>query len=167
MVFWARAAIQANPELVQHLLPIAEERFADAEAAYLRGTPTGTVYLAGFVVEMVLKHATLRTWGLGPHDFVQPALAPARARLKLWLGDVPHESYHSMQFWALSLRETFRHKRGCVPRHVSEAVQRACLLHPAWLVALRYRASMLQRREAEEFLSRVAWFRTKANAIWR
>jgi hypothetical protein len=167
MMFWARAAIQANPEMVEHLLPAARERLADAQAAYVGGSPTGTVYLAGFVVEMVLKHATLRTWGLGPQDFLQPALAPARARLNLWLGEVPHESYHSMEFWALSLRETFRHRRGQVPRQVNQAVQRACLLHSAWTVAMRYRASFLQRSDAEEFLSRAGWFKANADAIWR
>lgn len=153
--------------MVQHLVPAARERLGDAQAALTSGSPTGSVYLAGYGVEMVLKHAVLRTEGLPPYAFVRDALAPARARLGVWLGRVDHESYHSLEFWALLLRETFRHRRGAVPVHIMEAVRAACRLHEGWQVALRYRSAMVASPDAEEFLREAGWFPSRANELWR
>ena len=153
--------------MVQDLLPAARERLSDARAALVHGSPTGSVYLAGFVVEIVLKHATFRAQGLGPHDLVQPALAPVRARLNHWLGPVPYESYHSLDFWALALRETVRNRRGALHDRLIQAVRRAQLLHKAWLVALRYQSSLLPARDAEEFLGAAGWFSKNALSIGR
>jgi hypothetical protein len=167
LMFLTRSLIEHNPEMLQHLLPAADERFGDAAAALISGSPTGCVYLAGYVVEMVLKHAALRTEGLRPNEPVQPALAPARARVRLWLGDVAHESYHSIQFWALALRETWRHRRGEVPKLIAEATRRAMHLHGGWIVAVRYRSNLVQQLDAKEFLARAGWYRACALDLWR
>lgn len=72
--------------MVQDLVPAAHERLGDAQAALTSGSPTGSVYLAGYSVEMVLKHAAFRAEGLQPYAYVRDALAPARGRLNVWLG---------------------------------------------------------------------------------
>lgn len=153
--------------MVQQLVPAARERLGDAHAALTTGSPTGSVYLAGYGVEMVLKHAALRTEGLPPHATVRDALAPARGRLGAWLGPIEHESYHSLEFWALLLRETFRHRRGAVPALVKSAVQSACHLHQCWQVALRYRSALVAGPDAKEFLRMAGWFPSHANELWR
>jgi hypothetical protein len=166
-MFLARSAILQDPEMLQHLLPAAKERLGDATAVLISGSPTGCVYLAGYVVEMVLKQAVLRTEGLEPQALVQPALAPTRARMRLWLGNVDHESYHSMKFWALALRETWRYRQGTVPDLISEATKRALALHTGWMVAVRYRSALIQKPDAMEFLSRAGWYQTRALDLWR
>ena len=47
--------------MVQDLIPAGRERLGDAQAALIHGSPTGAVYIGGYCVEMVLKHAALRT----------------------------------------------------------------------------------------------------------
>ena len=164
---WVRAAIDAQPEMVQGLVPAARERLGDAQAALTSGSATGCVYLAGYGIEMVLKHAALRTEGHNIYDVVRDALRPARERLGLWLGAVDPESYHSLEFWALLLRETFRNRKGGVPGNITEAVRRACRLHEGWRVALRYHASMISVADAQEFLRDAGWFGARADELWR
>lgn len=154
--------------MVQDLVPAALERFGDAQAALISGSPTGSVYLAGYSVEMVLKHAAFRVDGLQPYDYVRDALAPARSRLKIWLGrPIEHDSYHSLKFWALLLRETHLHRRGAVPSKVSSIVQAACLLHECWQVALRYRSAMISLPDAQSFLRNAGRFPAKSDELWR
>jgi hypothetical protein len=164
---WVRTAIEAQPEMVQGLVPAGRERLGDAQAVLTGGSATGSVYLAGFCVEMVLKHAALRTEGLQPFSSVRDSLAPARGRLEHWLGPVEHESYHSLEFWALLLRETFRHRKGNVPAHIGHAVGRACQLYQGWLVALRYHSAMISTTDAQEFLRAAGWFGARAHELWR
>ena len=153
--------------MVQQLLPAARERHGDAQAALANGSPTGAVYLAGYTVEMALKHSCLRTEGVALYEHVPPALAPARARLRLWLGEVPHDGYHSLEFWGLLLRETHRHRRGRVPKLVATAAGKAAKLHQCWMVALRYRSGLLQSNDARQFLQEGGWFLAHANELWR
>ena len=122
---------------------VAHERLGDAQAALTCGSPTGTVYLAGYSIEMVLKHAAFRAEGEPPFAFVRDALAPAPGRLNVWLGPVEHDGYQSLEFWALLLRETHRHRRGAVSANVSAVIRTACRLHECWQVALRYRSAMV------------------------
>jgi hypothetical protein len=166
-VHWVRSSLLSNPEMVQQLVPAAQERLGDAQAALTTGSPTGSVYLAGYGIEMVLKHAALRTEGLPPHAPVRDALAPARARLRVWLGPIDHESYHSLEFWALLLRETFRHRRGAVPATIASAARTACRLHQCWQVSLRYRSTMVASPDATEFLRSAGWFTSHADELWR
>lgn len=153
--------------MLQDLIPAARERFGDAQACVVSGSPTGAVYLAGYCVEMTLKHAALRAEGLRPFDQVRDALAPARARLTAWLGPVEHETYHSLEFWALLLRETFRNRRGNVPALIQQASRRAARLHHGWRVALRYYERMIPTADAEAFLREAGWFTAKAEELWR
>jgi hypothetical protein len=67
--------------MLQQLVPAGRERLGDARATLADGSSTGSVYLAGYCVEMVLKHAALRTEGCRVNGLVRDALAPARARL--------------------------------------------------------------------------------------
>jgi hypothetical protein len=164
---WVRAELEAQPEMVQDLVPAGRERLGDAQAVLTGGSATGSVYLAGFCVEMILKHAALRTEGLQPYESVRASLAPARGRLLQWLGPVDHESYHSLEFWALLLRETFRHRRGDVPAHIAQAVRRASQLHQGWAVALRYHSAMVSVADAQEFLRAAGWFGARAHELWR
>ena len=164
---WIRSALRLQPEMVQDLVPAAHERLGDAQAALTSGSPTGTVYLAGYSIEMVLKHAAFRAEGLPPFAFVRDALAPARGRLNVWLGPVDHDSYHSLEFWALLLRETHRHRRGAVPANVSAAIRTACRLHECWQVALRYRSAMVSVPDAQAFLREAGRFPARSDELWR
>jgi hypothetical protein len=166
-MYWVRAAIEAQPEMVQELVSAGRERLGDAQAVLTGGSATGSVYLAGFGVEMVMKHAALRAAGFRPDAIVRDSLALARGRLEKWLGPVDHESYHSLEFWALLLRETFRHRKGNVPAHIAQAVKRACHLHQGWLVDLRYHSGMVSVADAREFLLAASWFGAKAHELWR
>lgn len=157
----------AQPEMVQDLVPAARERLGDAQAALASGSPTGSVYLAGYSVEMVLKHAAFRAEGLQPYAYVRDALAPARGRLNAWLGPVDHDAYHSLEFWALLLRETHRHRRGEVPANVSIAIRAACRLHECWQVALRYRSAMVSVPDAQSFLREAGRFPSRSDELWR
>jgi hypothetical protein len=164
---WVRAALVSQPEMIQHLLPAATERFGDAQAVLAGGSATGSVYIGGYCVEMVLKHAALRAEGLPPFALVRDALAPARARLRAWLGGVEHDGYHSLEFWALLLRETFRHRHGSVPERVGAVVRAACRLHEGWQVALRYRSEMISETDARTFLRDAGRFPARDHDLWR
>ncbi len=166
-MFYARAAIESDPEMVQHLLPAARERYRDAQAAIVSGSATGCVYLGGYAVEMILKHATLRVHGLRPDTPLRGVFSPVRARLQVVLGDIEYENYHSLEFWALALREHWRIRAGRVPKVVYQAVQRATILHTAWMVDIRYREALIQPPDAKEFLSSVGWFLANEGELWR
>jgi len=164
-MFPARDFIRQNPETVQDLLPAGLARHAEARAL-VEAHPTGATYLAGYAVEMVLKHAALRTEGLLPHVPVFATLPAARQRLRVWLGDVDHDGYHSLEFWSLLLRETFRHRRGEVPALVAQASRRAALLHHGWSVALRYRDGIVSGVDAAELVSAAGWFVAQQEDLW-
>lgn len=129
--------------------------------------PTAAVYLAGYVVECVMKHAALRVCGSALYGAVWSALRPMRARMELWLGTIGHEAFHSLEFWALGLREAWRHERGEVPAVVSQATQRACACHHGWRVSMRYRSNLISELDARDFLARAVWFRANGDALWR
>ena len=168
IVYWARDPLHSRPELVQDLIPAAQERFYDAQAAFTHGSPTGSVYLAGYCVEMVLKHAALRVDCVRPYANVRDALAPARAHLDRWIGrHVDHEQYHSLEFWALLLTQAFLHRTRTISSLVSDACARAKQLHAHWHVALRYRSEVITTSEAQDFLRKVGWFNVKAGELWR
>jgi hypothetical protein len=115
---------------------------------------------------MVLKHAAFRAEGLQPYAYVRDALAPARGRLNVWLGPVEHDNYHSLEFWALLLRETHRHRRRAVPSNVSIAIRAACRLHECWQMALRYRSAMVSMPDAESFLREAGRFPARSDELW-
>jgi hypothetical protein len=123
--------------------------------------------MAGYCVEMVLKHAALRAEGVPPFAYVRDALAPARARLELWLGAVDHDRYHSLEFWALLLRETLRRRDGEISQLVKAGVGMAARLHQGWHVALRYRSAMIPSQDAQSFLREAGWFTARAHDLWR
>jgi hypothetical protein len=165
-MFHYRLHDDRSPGTIQDLLLASEARMSDA-SGLLAPDPTASVYLAGYVVECLLKHAALRVCGSAVYDPVWPALRPMRARVQLWLGVIAHEAFHSLEFWALGLREAWRHERGEVPAVVSQATQRACALHQGWTVSMRYRSNLISEPDARDFHARAVWFRATGDALWR
>jgi len=154
-------------EMLQDLLPAAKERLVDARAVLTHGSPTGSVYLAGYSVEMVLKHAALRVDRVSLTAPPKAAAAVTRARLKAEVGEVEPEHYHSLRFWALILRAAWRSRRGVVPEIVNEAVSKAERLYQGWMVDMRYRSMMIAPKDAMEFFRHASWFVSHAAELAR
>lgn len=162
-----RPHLAAKTEMLQHLLPAAKERLFDARAVLKQGSPTGCVYLAGYSVEMVLKHAALRVDGVRLTASPVAAAAASRAHLEREIGQVDHEHYHSLRFWALLLRAAWRLRRGNVPTVVEDAVSKAQKLYQGWMVDLRYRSALIGFADAESFIREAGWFVDRATELAR
>ncbi len=73
-----RNTLLLQPETLQSFVLAAEERYVDAQQLLVRGRTTATVYLAGYVAEMLLKAAALRLRGASPETSVPAMLGPAQ-----------------------------------------------------------------------------------------
>lgn len=144
--------------MLQDLLPAARERLWDARAALKAGSPTGSVYLAGYSVEMVLKHSALRVDRVSLTASPLSAAVVSRARHEKELGSVEPESYHSLKFWALLLRAAWRVRRNTVPAVVDTALGKSLKLYQGWTVDLRYRSGLINQSDAVEFVREASWF---------
>ncbi|MGK4004445.1 hypothetical protein WMF31_17555 [Sorangium sp. So ce1036] len=94
------------PETPQSFLLAAEERYFDAAELLTRGRTTGAIDLAGFVVEMLLKHAAFRLRGAGPGTAVGPSFGPAMKWATELIRTIDPERKHSLWFWAQFVRRT-------------------------------------------------------------
>jgi HEPN domain-containing protein len=154
-------------EQVQLLLGAADERLSDAHAVLDGGSPTGSVYLAGYAVELVLKHAALRVDRASPTSHPLDAIATSRARLKPLLGEIDPMSNHGLLFLAVLLQAAWRYRHSQVPQVVSEAVNRAKKLNKCWSVDLRYQAGLVAQKDALQFVGEARWFVVHAKTLIR
>lgn len=158
-----------HPETLQTLVLAAEERYFDAAELLARGRTTGAVYLAGFVAEMLLKHAAFRLQGAGPSARVGALFGPTMKKwAKRLLPTIDPEQKHSLWFWALLVRRIRRDLgRPFVSDFDSAFVRRARRLHGNWSVDLRYSEMSAGVLDAKEAFEDMAWIKTHNSRLWR
>jgi hypothetical protein len=157
-----------HPETPQSFVLAAEERFFDAQELFAKGRTTGALYLAGFVAEMLLKHACFRLRGAAVTDPVDRMFGPAMAWARRRMPRIKHEGKHSLWFWAMYVRRMRRE----LGRHFSEdfdqdLLRRARNLRRSWSVDLRYCEVVAPSVEVKQALVDVAWIRSNSSALWR
>jgi hypothetical protein len=142
--------IRLRPE---QLRTVAERRFDDAQ--YLRRSgenkhANGAMYLAGFVVELLLKAALLEK-----HPILQAARDPAgldRGTRRLW--QLVYQSHDLEELLAelneitdrLSSREQSRSTR------LTDSLKSVCA---AWTIFARYSPHQARKRDAEDMLDTI------------
>ncbi len=163
-----RQLLECTPETVQGLVLAADERYWEGYELLLAGRSFASIYLWGYVAEMLLKSAALRFDGAQPSELVGPRLGPAKTKAKELIGDIDPENYHSLVFWALLLRELRRRKNQAFhPSIGKELSNRAKRLYVHWRVNMRYRKLVIGADDAKKVLEDVDWFRRQSNQLWR
>ena len=126
------------------------------------------VYLQGYVAEMLLKNAYFRFTGAMPSDLIQPRLGPALVRGRALIPNIRHESYHSLRFWALLLREERRARHRPLASVLDGPfVSRTRRLYLNWSVRMRYQHDQAQALEVASVYDDTLWLRDHYVALWR
>jgi hypothetical protein len=150
------------------LLLAAEQRYFDAAELLARGRTTGAVYVAGFVAEMLLKHAAFRLRGAAPGAEVGPLFGPAMRWARKLIPTIEPEGKHSLWFWAHFVRRTRRELgRSLAPELDDALLRRVRRLHANWSVDLRYCEATAGAAAAGEVFEDMAWIRKHNSSLWR
>jgi hypothetical protein len=154
---------------VQTYLTAANERFVDAQGLLARGRHDAACYLAGYVVEMLLKHAAMVAAGAAPHDLSDTWRAyfwTTLVKPKVLVS--AYESGHGLEFW----RDAVLHNRsiqslGPLARQWQKrtnAVVRAT--RRSWSVEMRYDSPSRTTKEAERLLEVAGWLLKNQARLW-
>ncbi len=163
-----RRRLETVPETVQEFDLASGQKYREGTALIAAGHRGAGIYLLGYSAEMLLKNAYLRCAGASAVDRIQPRLAPALAAGRLYLPAISHESYHSVQFWALLLREVRRRQRRSLPPLVDASfIARTRRLHQTAWIGMRYRQDQATVQEAENAHSDVTWLHRHYTELWR
>ena len=163
-----RRRLATVPETVQEFDLASAQKQREGAALIAAGHPGAGIYLLGYSAEMLLKNAYFRYTGASAVDRIQPRLAPALAAGRLYIPATPHESYHSLQFWALLLREVRRRQRRPLPALVDASfTARTRRLHQTAWIGMRYQQDQATVQEAQNAQSDVAWLHLHYTELWR
>ena len=163
-----RRRLEAVPETIQEFDFASVQKYREGISLIAAGHSGGGIYLLGYSAEMLLKNAYFRYTGASIADRVQPRLAPALAAGRLYLPAVSHESYHSLRFWALLLREVRCRQRRPLPTLVDASfTARTRRLHQTAWIGMRYRQDQATAQEAQNVQSDVAWLHQHYLELWR
>lgn len=163
-----RQRLEAIPETIQEFEFAAREKAQEGRALISAGYNGAGIYLLGFSAEMLLKTAYFRCTGAGWFDRIQPRLGLALTAARILVPYVPHESYHSLRFWASLLRETRRHRHKALPPLLdAQFVSRTRRLHQNCWIGLRYRRDQATLLEAATVQEDVAWLQRNYLSLWR
>ena len=163
-----RRRLESVPETVQEFDFSSRQKYREGTTLVAAGHLGAGIYLLGYSAEMLLKNAYFRFTGASAVDRVQPRLAPALAAGRLYNPAVSHESYHSLRFWALLLRETRRRERRPLPPLVDASfTARTRRLHQTAWIGMRYRQDQATLQEAQSAQSDVGWLHRHDTELWR
>ena len=163
-----RRRLEAVPETVQEFDFAAAQKYREGVALMATGHSGAGIYLLGYSAEMLLKNAYFRYTGASAVDRIQPRLAPALAAGRLYIPGIPHESYHSLQFWALLLREVRRRQRHPLTALVDASFTAwTRRLHQTAWIGMRYRQDQATVQEAQNARSDAAWLHRNYIELWR
>ena len=163
-----RRRLEAVPETVQEFDLASAQKYREGTALVVAGHSGAGIYLLGYSADMLLKNAYFRFTGASAIDRVQPRLAPALAAGRFSIPAVPHESYHSLRFWTLLLRDVRRRQRRPLTALVDASfTARTRRLHQTAWIGMRYRQDQATVQEAQSAQSDVAWLHRHYAELWR
>ena len=163
-----RGRLKIVPETVQEFDFASAQKYREGMALVTAGYLGAGIYLLGYSAEMLLKNAYFRFTGASVIDRVQPRLAPALAAGRLYIPAILHESYHSLQFWALLLREVRRRQSRPLPALLDASfTSRTRRLHQTAWIGMRYRQDQATVQEARNVQSNAAWLHRHYTELWR
>ncbi len=144
------------------------ERWKDADALAKRGRRYGGVYLLGYFVEMTLKAAFFRYFGLPPDTPIVGG--DLKAATQLAIGELgvseDSESQHNPVFWARAIvlfRESFDDP---LPDEFAlQLVWRSQRLKSNWAVAMRYRQVHCTIKEWQDIHEDAHWINLNYTAL--
>ena len=168
-----RQLLECITETVQGIVLAADQRYWEGYELLLAGRSFASIYLWGYVAEMLLKSAALRFDGAQPSELVGPRLGPAKTFGKQHFPLVPCESYHSLLFWANHLTAN-RSRASCTftATFLTEFNRKVQRMYDTWLVSMRYHpasssgySSSIQPA-ALDLLEDVVWLRKNHSFLW-
>jgi len=163
-----RRRLESVSETVQEFDLASRQKYREGTALVAAGYLGAGIYLLGYSAEMLLKNAYFRFMGASAVDRIQPRLAPALAAGRLYNPGVPHESYHSLRFWSLLLREARRRqRRPLLPLVDASFMARTRRLHQTAWIGMRYRPDQATIQEAQSAQSDVGWLHRHETELWR
>ncbi len=163
------ARIQAETPDV--MLQAAEARLRECEALLAAQEWDGSVYLAGYVAEMLLKVAYCRIDPAFPvNGLVDTIFGPA---VKLWKtlvpgATLPFQHKHNLLFWEQVLGP-HRVLSGFKPMEWGEALlmsKHLLTIRLNWRVDLRYQSPLVAESEAQDVCVAARWLFDNKRALW-
>lgn len=168
-----RNRLSVIAETVQEFNLAANEKYLEGQNLVVQGDIGAGIYLLGYAAEMLLKNAYFRFTGAALADEIGPRLAPARSvgrgqQVAGLIPHIPHESYHSLRFWAMLLQASRLVQSRPWPDTEFALKFERCTesLYNNWWVEMRYRCDLASPEEALQVLNDVAWLRTYQTTLW-
>lgn len=165
MPFLARLTSLEPYETWPGMEQAAEARFWDGFtlAAGDSDNQTGSIYLLGYVVEMLLKTAYFRVTHVGMGENIAPHLQGARTHA-LW----QRGNLHNLRSW-IALLNDIRFAQGMAWDVVTATIIESHVLTVAahWSESLRYTSVSATRTELDEVFASAEWLLTNRELLWR
>jgi hypothetical protein len=128
------------------------------------GSEGAAIYLWGYVVEMLMKCAYFRIFGVARH--VDTSFARSQA-VTLARG-YRRRNDHDLNYWVFILeRARCSQARPLDPALAGALTVKVRTLASHWNEALRYRDAQPTEHEVHEVLECVEWVQTHYNDLWR
>ena len=165
MPFLTRLAVAEPFETWPGMEQAATQRFWDALALATAdaGHEAASIYLLGYVAEMLLKTAYFRVTGVLSSQDIAPLLTALRKNIFLRGGNL-----HNLRGWLDLLNDTryFQDKAWTVV--TAAVIERHVLTVSAhWRESLRYASLSATNVELEEVLASVDWLLDNYDILWR
>lgn len=136
----------------------AASRLQDALALRARHRNHWALYTLGYVVEMHLKIAYFRLYGLKEGEGAEIALRMARAWARQLGIPGATRSLHDLDFWLrLIVAEREFARRPLQPAWVHIMAAHVQQVATCWLPEMRYRSGAIEMEQFQRFAGSVAW----------
>lgn len=149
---------EQEPETLQLLERTLIHRYHSAKDLFSQGDYDMTVYLLGYVAEMVLKTAYFRFRRESITRDVKDMISFARRNGRSYIAGIADESYHSVLFWAELLRVERQATNRSLPSITDTYLatfSRTVYLN--WWIEMRYHPNRVTRFDALEMLEATSW----------
>lgn len=153
----SRYDLRPEDELVQDFIAAASERYEDGSVLLAGGRSYGSIYMAGYAAEMLLKSACFfflgATAASRAEDFRRRAKSAAETH---GLDTSLAESGHSVAYW-YRLLLTLRRQAGRDSPFARELQAHVVAIHSQFFVEMRYRTGAASAVDARDVLAAVSW----------
>ncbi len=165
MSFLSRLKLAEPFETWPRMELAAEQRYWDGLTLALAntGNENVSIYLFGYVAEMLLKTAYFQVIQLPRSDNIVSSLKEAQKNA-FWLGG----NLHNLRSWVNLLNEV-RAFQG-IPWHpvMAASIERHVLIVEShWRESIRYTSFPATATELEEVFTSVDWLRANSEILWR
>jgi hypothetical protein len=148
-----------SSDCIERFRRAVSQRFCEAESLAANGFPLASVYLHGYVVEMLLKAACFRIMGMNANAPIDSATFKRARSLGTSLGAGTPRNLHDILWWARFLVQlrAVDHRPFAAP-FAGRLMGNANRVARNWRESLRYCTNRPRQSERTDVTSAALWF---------